>query len=75
MATPHASRSRLYPAKFHSRKRPDQKPGIGGTRHGFQSRNEIEDMEIFDADPGKDPTLDDHHGPKSIDDDNYQERK
>lgn len=30
--------------------------GKGGRRKGFASRNEIEDMQIFDEDPGKDPS-------------------
>ena len=30
--------------------------GQGGRRKGFVSRNEIEDMRLFDADPGKNPS-------------------
>jgi hypothetical protein len=30
-------------------------PGQGGTRRGFVARNEIEDMQLFDEDPGKAP--------------------
>ena len=31
--------------------------GKGGRRKGFASRNEINDMKLFDEDPGKEPTL------------------
>jgi hypothetical protein len=30
--------------------------GQGGRRKGFASPNEIEDMQIFDQDPGKEPS-------------------
>ena len=68
MATHHPFRSRPHHAHR-------KQPGKGGTRHGFQSSNEIEDMEIFDAEPGKEPTFDHRHSPKSMDDNGYKERK
>lgn len=49
--------------------------GQGGTRHGYRASNEIEDMEIFDEDPGKDPSEDGRHDAKSIDENRYRERK
>jgi hypothetical protein len=30
--------------------------GVGGTRQGYVAENEIEDMTLFDEDPGKDPS-------------------
>lgn len=71
MATKHSSRSRPHHA-HPSSKHP---PGKGGSRHGYQSSNEIEDMEIFDEEPGKEPTYDNRHSPKSIDDNGFRERK
>jgi hypothetical protein len=35
-----------------------KKPGIGGSRKGYVSKNEIEDMTIFDKEPGKSPSKD-----------------
>ncbi|MEO6094663.1 MAG: hypothetical protein ABIW76_02940 [Fibrobacteria bacterium] len=35
-----------------------KKPGKGGSRKGFVSKNEIEDMTIFDKEPGKSPSKD-----------------
>jgi hypothetical protein len=52
-----------------------RKTGKGGSRHGYVAKNEIEDMTIFDADPGKAPSEDKRHDPKSIDDNRYRERK
>jgi len=49
--------------------------GQGGSRHGYRSSNEIEDMEIFDEDPGKDPSEDGRHDANSIDENGYRERK
>jgi hypothetical protein len=49
--------------------------GKGGTREGYRAANEIEDMEIFDADPGKHPSPDQGGGAKSIDDRHPRERK
>jgi hypothetical protein len=49
--------------------------GHGGSRHGYRSSTEIEDMEIFDDDPGKDPSADKRHDANSIDDNGYRERK
>ncbi|MBW8890393.1 MAG: hypothetical protein JF616_21780 [Fibrobacteres bacterium] len=54
---------------------PRKHEGQGGSRHGYQSSNEIEDMEIFDDDPGKRPSDDGKHDAKSIDDNGYRERK
>jgi hypothetical protein len=42
--------------------------GKGGSRHGYQSGNEIEDMEIFDGEPGKDPSGDGGRSPAPNDD-------
>ena len=50
-------------------------PGKGGSRQGFKSSNEIEDMEIFDAEPEKAPSADHRHSAKSIDDNQYRKRK
>jgi hypothetical protein len=52
-----------------------RKNGKGGSRHGYVSENEIEDMTLFDEDPGKAPSKDGKHDPKSIDDNRFQERK
>jgi hypothetical protein len=52
-----------------------RKTGKGGSRHGYVAKNEIEDMTIFDAEPGKAPSEDRRHDPKSIDDNRYRERK
>jgi hypothetical protein len=49
--------------------------GLGGSRHGYRSSNEIEDMEIFDDEPGKDPSEDGMHDANSIDANGYRERK
>ena len=49
--------------------------GQGGSRHGYRSSNEIEDMEIFDDEPGKEPSADGRHDAKSIDENGYRERK
>lgn len=49
--------------------------GKGGSRHGYQSSNEIEDMEIFDNEPGKDPSGDGGRGAKPIDGSGDRERK
>jgi hypothetical protein len=49
--------------------------GLGGTRHGYRSSNEIEDMEIFDEEPGKDPSEDGVHDAKSIDENGFRERE
>ncbi len=49
--------------------------GKGGSRHGYQSSNEIEDMGIFDSEPQKEPSKDRRHSAKSIDDNGYRERK
>lgn len=67
-----------HPARRSHPEKPAGKPkheGHGGTRHGFRSSNEIEDMEIFDDDPGKDPSADGRHDAKSIDENGYRERK
>lgn len=40
--------------------------GKGGSRKGFVAKNEIEDMTLFDEDPGKAPSQDqDKHGKKT----------
>ena len=39
--------------------------GKGGTRQGFVPENEIEDMTLFDKDPGKIPGKDSPPKPKS----------
>ena len=52
-----------------------QPEGKGGTRHGSRSSNEIEDMEIFDDEPGKEPSDDGAHDAKSIDENGFRERK
>lgn len=44
-----------------------KRPGQGGTRRGFVSRNEIEDMTLFDGDPGKSPSADMEPKAKSVD--------
>jgi hypothetical protein len=65
-------------ARKHHPHRKDEEPaqeGQGGTRHGYRSSNEIEDMEIFDDEPGKDPSEDGLHDAKSIDDNRFRERK
>jgi hypothetical protein len=49
--------------------------GKGGSRQGYRSSNEIEDMEIFDDEPGKEPSEDGLHDAKSIDENGYRERK
>lgn len=49
--------------------------GQGGSRRGYRSSNEIEDMEIFDEEPGKRPSGDGLHDAKSIDENGYRERK
>lgn len=51
------------------------KEGQGGSRHGYVSENEIEDMTLFDEDPGKKPSKDKRHNPKSIDPSHVRERK
>ncbi|MDB5051589.1 MAG: hypothetical protein JWO30_4660, partial [Fibrobacteres bacterium] len=52
-----------------------KKMGKGGSRHGYVSGNEIEDMTIFDDDPGKAPSKDHLHDPKSIDENGFRKRK
>jgi len=52
-----------------------KKMGLGGTRRGFVSDNEIEDMSIFDRDPGKAPSKDEIHDWKAIDENRFQRRK
>ena len=48
------------------RKAHDQKlTGKGGSRHGYVSENEIDDMTLFDKDPGKIPSKDSPPKPKS----------
>lgn len=37
--------------------------GKGGRRKGYASRNEIEDMRLFDQDPGKNPSLENGEPP------------
>jgi hypothetical protein len=70
MAThPHRSR---HP---HEEKEKRKLDGKGGSRDGYRSSNEIEDMEIFDDDPGKNPSEDGVHDAKSIDDNRFRERK
>ena len=49
--------------------------GQGGSRHGYVSENEIEDMTLFDEDPDKEPSKDNVNGPKSIDPKGNRERK
>jgi hypothetical protein len=49
--------------------------GKGGSRRGYRSSNEIEDMEIFDDEPGKEPSEDGKHDANSIDENGYRERK
>lgn len=51
------------------------KEGRGGSRHGYVSENEIEDMTLFDEDPGKKPSKDGMHNPKSIDPGTIREGK
>lgn len=46
---------------------PSTGKGKGGTRRGFVAKNEIEDMTLFDAEPGKSPSPEDGEGSKSID--------
>jgi hypothetical protein len=38
--------------------KPGKKSGKGGSRKGYVSKNEIEDMTIFDEEPGKSPSKD-----------------
>jgi hypothetical protein len=57
------------------RARNSKKLGQGGTRRGFVSDNEIEDMSIFDKDPGKAPSKDAIHDWKAIDANRFQRRK
>jgi hypothetical protein len=59
----------------HPEKTAPKHEGKGGSRHGYQSSNEIEDMEIFDEEPGKEPSEDGKHDAKSIDENGYRERK
>jgi hypothetical protein len=40
--------------------------GQGGRRKGFASRNEIEDMQIFDEDPGKEPSQENGRPPPKL---------
>ncbi|MDB5102872.1 MAG: hypothetical protein JWP91_561 [Fibrobacteres bacterium] len=54
---------------------PGKLGGKGGTRHGYVAKNEIEDMTLFDEEPGKSPSEDERHDPKSIDDNGFRERK
>ena len=54
---------------------PHATAGKGGSRKGYHSSNEIEDMEIFDSEPEKEPTHDHRHSAKSIDDSGYRKRK
>jgi hypothetical protein len=61
------------PVKY--RKRMKKPAGQGGSRHGYVSENEIEDMTLFDEDPGKEPSKDGIHDPKSIDPKGHRERK
>lgn len=35
-----------------------KKSGKGGSRKGYVSKNEIEDMTLFDKEPGKSPSKD-----------------
>ena len=72
------SKQSTHPHHPHHRRRTVKAPGHegrGGTRHGYRSSNEIEDMEIFDDEPGKDPSEDGLHDAKSIDENGYRERK
>jgi hypothetical protein len=68
LVRPHEPSPRKQPS-------PRKRTGKGGTRHGFVSKNEIEDMGIFDEDPGKAPTEDEIHDPKSFDDNGFRDRK
>ncbi|HKP95412.1 MAG TPA: hypothetical protein VJ385_06620 [Fibrobacteria bacterium] len=52
-----------------------KKTGKGGSRHGYVSENEIEDMTLFDEDAGKAPSKDHLHDPKSIDANGFRKRK
>ena len=49
--------------------------GQGGSRHGYRASNEIEDMEIFDDEHGKQPSADGRHDANSIDENGYRKRK
>lgn len=64
-----------HPTRPHHAKPSRKQPGKGGSRHGYKSSNEIEDMGIFDEEPGKEPSFDHRHDPKSIDENGYGERK
>src|SRR5690606_37620322 len=44
-----------------------KRPGMGGTRRGYVSKNEIEDMTLFDDEPGKSPSGDGGTAAKPID--------
>jgi hypothetical protein len=39
-------------------KKQGKKSGKGGSRKGYVSKNEIEDMTLFDKEPGKTPSKD-----------------
>jgi hypothetical protein len=72
MAVHHAPHSH---SKRSSKSHANPYPGKGGSRGGYQSSNEIEDMGIFDGEPEKAPSKDHRHSAKSIDDNGYRERK
>jgi hypothetical protein len=42
--------------------------GKGGRRKGYASANEIQDMRLFDEDPGKEPSQEDGAPPVELDD-------
>jgi hypothetical protein len=52
-----------------------KRQGKGGSRQGYVSENEIEDMTLFDEEPGKAPSKDFLHDPKSIDANGFRKRK
>ena len=66
---------RPYEPRPSKSRRTNGKEGQGGSRHGYVSENEIEDMTLFDEDPGKKPSKDNRHDPKSIDPNRIRERK
>lgn len=62
MAANHAPNSAIIdeaPDELEARpKKQGKKSGKGGSRKGYVSKNEIEDMTLFDKEPGKAPSKD-----------------
>lgn len=46
----------------------DKSQGQGGRRKGYAAANEIEDMRLFDEEPGKDPSQENGSPPANLED-------